>query len=271
MAFEFDPNSVSNEPPAEPAKPKRASSWGPWLVAILLLVAVGEAAWWYLNRPLPGPAPTGPAPAPAVPLNVDAEGPAVPDAQANAIVAGWVGRLLDHADPRWTSGGDLSRRIAGVIAAFANDEDPRSFLLPLAPTAAFKVESRQGQTVISPASYARFDWAAKQLATLHVEKVGDAWKEIRPLVASAWREIAPKGSSLDDAVARALSKVLATPVPEAPVPVVAHGAVYQFADPKLESLAPAQKLLIRLGPANEKIVQDQARKIGEALGVPAAH
>lgn len=273
MSFEFDPNAVPSDPSGnEPSEPKRSSSVLPWLIAILLLVAVGAGGWWYLHRPLPGPAPTAsaPTPGPAIADDVDSAPPVNP-AQADALVRDWIARLLDQPDARWTSGGDLSRRIAGTIAAFANGEDPRSFLLALAPTGAFKVETRDGKTVIAPASFARFDWATRQLATLHADRVAEAWKAIRPLVASAWKEIAPRGSQLDDALGRALAHVLAVPVPDGPVPVVAHGAIYQYADPALEALSPAQKILLRMGPANEKIVQDQARRISDALGLSPAH
>jgi len=40
---------------------------------------------------------------------------------------------------------------------------------------------------------------------------------------------------------------------------------YEFADPNLESLADAQKQLLRMGPANAKLVTDKLREIEAAL------
>jgi hypothetical protein len=39
-----------------------------------------------------------------------------------------------------------------------------------------------------------------------------------------------------------------------------------FSDPKLEALSPAQKLLLRSGPANARRVQAQLAAIAAALG-----
>jgi hypothetical protein len=46
--------------------------------------------------------------------------------------------------------------------------------------------------------------------------------------------------------------------------------VYAFASPALEQLSPAQKLLIRTGPANARRIQARLRAIALALGIPAS-
>jgi hypothetical protein len=49
------------------------------------------------------------------------------------------------------------------------------------------------------------------------------------------------------------------------IEVEADGALYAFADIRLESLAPAQKQLLRMGPSNARAVQDTLRSVGFAL------
>jgi len=50
-----------------------------------------------------------------------------------------------------------------------------------------------------------------------------------------------------------------------------HGGVgYAFADAGEEDLAPAQKQLLRMGPANARAVQAKLREIALALGIPSA-
>ena len=44
--------------------------------------------------------------------------------------------------------------------------------------------------------------------------------------------------------------------------------LYAYADPKLEGLAPAQKLLLRTGPDNARKIKQQIRELAVALGVP---
>ena len=48
-----------------------------------------------------------------------------------------------------------------------------------------------------------------------------------------------------------------------------RGAGYGFADPRLERLTAAQKQLLRMGPANARLVQGSLRTIALELGIPA--
>ena len=41
---------------------------------------------------------------------------------------------------------------------------------------------------------------------------------------------------------------------------------YHYADPSLEDLRPAQKLLLRMGPRNERIIKARLRDILHELG-----
>jgi hypothetical protein len=66
----------------------------------------------------------------------------------------------------------------------------------------------------------------------------------------------------------ALTLLLETP-PAAPSPaLVAETLRYEFADPALEHLTDAQKLLLRMGPENGERVRRTLREIETALGSP---
>ena len=55
--------------------------------------------------------------------------------------------------------------------------------------------------------------------------------------------------------------------------VVARGGIYAFADPRLEALPALEKQLLRMGPRNERIFQEKAKGLEQALGLgvePAA-
>jgi hypothetical protein len=51
--------------------------------------------------------------------------------------------------------------------------------------------------------------------------------------------------------------------------VVRAVVVYEYADPKLEALSPAQKALLRMGPRNVPRVQAKLRELAAALRSPA--
>jgi hypothetical protein len=46
---------------------------------------------------------------------------------------------------------------------------------------------------------------------------------------------------------------------------VQPSVVYKYADPKLEGLSSGQKLLIRMGPANEGVIKAKLRELRELL------
>jgi len=69
--------------------------------------------------------------------------------------------------------------------------------------------------------------------------------------------------------------LLAAPEPQGPIELVQPKVFYQFADPKLEDLSAGQKLLIRMGPANERNLKEKLRdfraelvKSGPGEGAP---
>jgi hypothetical protein len=61
--------------------------------------------------------------------------------------------------------------------------------------------------------------------------------------------------------------LLETPVVEGDVRLVTRGALYAYADPRLEALLPAQKQLVRTGPRNTRLMQAKLREIALALGL----
>jgi hypothetical protein len=48
------------------------------------------------------------------------------------------------------------------------------------------------------------------------------------------------------------------------------GTSYEFEDDRLESLTPAQKQLLRMGPRNVRLVQGKLLEIAHALGIPSS-
>ena len=48
-----------------------------------------------------------------------------------------------------------------------------------------------------------------------------------------------------------------------------RGALYEFADEKLEKQGPIAKHLLRMGPRNTKLIQAKARELAQALELPA--
>jgi hypothetical protein len=65
--------------------------------------------------------------------------------------------------------------------------------------------------------------------------------------------------------------LLSTPTVDGSERLKPKGIGYGYADERLESLTPAQKQLLRMGPRNVRVIKTKLRDIALALGIPAAH
>jgi hypothetical protein len=70
------------------------------------------------------------------------------------------------------------------------------------------------------------------------------------------------------ALETAIVSLLQTPVAGGEVALVPRGALYRYADTRLEGLTAAQKQFLRMGPEHVRAVQMTLRQIAAALGIP---
>jgi hypothetical protein len=155
----------------------------------------------------------------------------------------------------WLAGEDLVRRSVAAAAAIAEGRSPRFALDGLPFDGRFEVEPRGTRLVISPRSYSRYDGLAAVVRDLDAMKLGELWQVLHPLAEAAWLELAPDDRTVDQMVAQAIDHLLATPRPRGEIEVSAHGALYRYTDPRLESASRAQKHLLRMGSANAEAVR----------------
>src|SRR6478735_10680462 len=141
--------------------PRRAMS----AMAVLVLVGAAGALYWSGNRPKPSPAETKPAAAgaPAVPTRtpLGVETPAVdlpPLDQSDAFVRDLVSGLSSHpAVTAWLATTGLIRNFVVVVENLAPGVTPARHLRVLAPRGPFRVIENEGDIVIDPAGYRRYD------------------------------------------------------------------------------------------------------------------
>ncbi len=133
------------------------------------------------------------------------------------------------------------------------------------PQEKFRAVESGGELVIDPASYSRYDSYAQSIEELEVDTLVATFHQARPLLEQAYAGLGYAPQKFDNAVIRALDRILATPQVEDPPAVVPVGGIYKFADPELEQLAPVQKLLLRMGPDNAEVVRAKAAELRAAL------
>ena len=89
---------------------------------------------------------------------------------------------------------------------------------------------------------------------------------IRPRLGEAYTSLGRTNSEVDVAVQQALEVLINTPIPAATIRLnEGKGATWVFADPALESLDPAQKQLLRMGPENARKIIDMLKQLQQHL------
>lgn len=258
-----------------PSLGRRHRSSGPpftVMAVVAVLLAAGGLGWWQLRSREAADA-TGSEAQAAVP-DPDATDPG--DAPlvlpALAMSDGFVRELAQavSSHPEWAAwlvSDELVGRFVATVVDVARGSSPAAHVEFMAPDGPFQVEEAGGRTVIAPASYRRYDLVAETVASLEAEGAARLYDRLRPLFEEAYAELGISQYTWDEMLAVALANLLAVEVPGGAVPVEPYEAVYAFADPTLQSLTPAEKHLLRMGPSNARRVQAKVREIGEAIGV----
>jgi hypothetical protein len=259
--------------------PPREGTWRLWAITALCFVVAAVAVVFFMRRSnTTDDAATG-GPAPSVRQDVPrARGPLGPAVEPRELppldlMDPFVRELLTGLSSRpelaaWLATDGLVRNIVVSVDAVANGTTPSRHLRRLAPSRPFIAEPRGEEFVIDPRSYRRYDGIADTVAAVDADGVARAYATLRPRLQEAYRELGYPDGNFDEAVERAIARLLGTRLLEEDVDVRPAPVLYKFADERIERLTPAQKQLLRMGPRNARLVQDKLRDVAQALGIP---
>jgi len=261
---------------AVPPATRSRRRWFLTVVIVLFLVSLGTAYVIFRqglqpepvlpSPPVEPPALTAPLPTPesAPPLTVL---PPLNDSDATLRQA--AAGLTSHPGfARWLTADDLVRRFTATIDNLAEGVNPKVHLPFLAPRGAFQVREREGRVVIDPASYRRYDTLGAVAETIDPGQAASLFRTFEPLINSAYQELGYPEGAFRDKLTLAIQEILAAPILEGDIEVEPLVMTYAYRDPALEALPPAQKQLLRTGPRNTRIVQEQLRRLAKELELP---
>jgi Protein of unknown function (DUF3014) len=265
--------------PAQQPTGRRFNAWT--LGAVVLLIAAAVAAFLVVRRPNASDAGgTGSTAAAADkgasaarrPLGPDVEPRELPPLDlTDPLVRELLGALSVRPElTAWLATDGLVRNFVAGVDSVANGATPSAQLRALAPARPFTAEPRGDRFVIAARSYQRYDGVAETAAALDANGLARAYSTLRPRLEEAYRDLGYPDGRLDAAMERAIKRLLDTPLVEGPIEVAPAPVLYQFVDPRIEGLSSAQKQLVRMGPRNQRIIQDKLREVAGALGIPAS-
>ncbi|HWX67712.1 MAG TPA: DUF3014 domain-containing protein [Rhodanobacter sp.] len=158
--------------------------------------------------------------------------------------------------------------IARIVATI--DALPRhglsTFMLPVhAPKGALVTQDSGGTTLLGEQNNTRYAPYMQVVDSADPQALVSWYVHAYPLFQEAYRQLGyPKGY-FNDRLIVVIDDLLTAPEPTRPLALVRSKTYYLYTDPTLESLSAGQKLLLRVGPANEVKIKTKLRAIRTQL------
>lgn len=263
--------------------------WGSAAIVVLGLLGAGAYFKYYGKPPAAPPKAQAPAP-PAAPPPVTepaVRNPVPADQSADAkplpglkesdpdVRDSLVGLFRSKAVEQFLVPENIVRHIVVTL-----DNMPRKKvaveLRPVKPTRGTTVTATQGDiTTLGAANYERYAPFVKVLQGTDTKTLAAVYFRLYPLFQQAYEDLGYPGQYFNDRLVEVIDDLLRAPEVQGPIQLKQPKVFYEYADPKLESLSSGQKLLIRMGPANEAVVKAQLRSLRSAVASrpdePVAH
>lgn len=248
-----------------------------WATALVAAIVAAAGVWFINSRKQPPSSPpttTAVSPAPPAPLP---ERPAAPLVRAadidlpplpltDPIVRELVTRLSSHPTvAAWLATKRLIANFTMVTLTIAEGQTPVQPLRSIAPRGRFRTTSSRDGLLVDPRSYERYDPHADAIAALDAAGTASLYLTLKPRITEAYKELGFPEGDFDRVLERAIGVLLKTPTFDEKATLFPKGVTYAYSDPALQSLAPAQKQLLRLGPRNGQVVRGKLEEIATLL------
>lgn len=280
MADDPTPNLRADPDERDRAPRRRRAAPG---LLVLLAAAIGGAAWFWWEQHAPAPktpppvaqAPAAPTPGPPVAADATPKYPLEHAGESRPLAAGDVpgalAELLGQAAvTTFLQTGDFPRRLVATVDNLGRAHAPPAIWPVVPPPGRFSVDVAPDGQAIAAANAQRYEPFVRLAAGVDAASVAALYRRMYPLLQQAYRELGFGERYFNDRVVEVIDLLLATPEPAAPRvqltevkgPIASERpwVRYEFVDPRLESLAAGQKMLVRMGPANARKLK---RKLAE--------
>lgn len=114
---------------------------------------------------------------------------------------------------------------------------------------------------VSPKNYLRYTLFVQVISALDSDASVALYKRFYPLLNRAHQELGSGKGNFHSVLIRAIDKVLAAPDAGGDMLLIHPKVYYEFADPALEKLPEAHKLMLRMGPDSAAKVKDSLRNV----------
>ena len=182
----------------------------------------------------------------------------------------WPEWALPDKTKAWFQGEFIVQRAVSFIDGLANGAilsklSPLNKSPLLRPKTKFQATSRNGDLWLDQTNFSRYKLFTEFLLTIEPEALARLFHQLRPLLESAYGQLGKPADQFGNQLLKGLDLLLETPHIDAPIRLKRESVYYQFADPALEALTDTQKLLLRMGPDNRKLIKQWGKSFKDAL------
>ncbi|MGI2170085.1 DUF3014 domain-containing protein [Shewanella sp. MF05960] len=156
---------------------------------------------------------------------------------------------------------DIARQFVVFVDNLAQGELVRKASPLKGPETEFSVSEITNKIFLNPDSYHRYDLYADFVAGLNEKDLVTTYTELKPLFTEAFTELGYSDVDFDKRMRAVFTMVADAPIIEDPIELSSVTVNYHYADPNLEALPNAQKLLIRMGPENTRKIKAAVKKL----------
>lgn len=242
-----------------------------WLVPVALLAALaGLYLWPEGEKPEPqtaaAPAPT-PAPANRYPVESDElpADPLPPMAESDGVIRDALAALLGQKLPKFLYLKNIIHRVVATVDNLPHDHvSPR--LMAVKPVPGIPVTQNIGEgLVLSPRNASRYQAYVRLADAVPTDALVAAYARFYPLFQEQYEKLGYPDKNFNVRVVEVIDHLLATPEVSEPIRLVQPRVLYEFADPKLETLSAGQKILLRIGKVNRNKLKSKLQELRQAV------
>lgn len=241
-----------------------------WLILILAVVGA-PVLYFSLNSEKPQPqAPEMLPPAPpAIRYPIETDGPVAeplpPLAESDSAIRDALAALFGKDLQKFFNLQDIIHRIVATIDSLPRDHVSLG-VMPVRRVPGLLVTTGTGESLaLSPQNGARYQPYVRLAEAVPTEALVAVYRRFYPLFQKQYENLGYPEKYFNDRVVEVIDHLLEAPDLHRPVLLSQPSVLYEFADPKLESLSAGQKILLRMGRENAVKMKAKLREIREAL------
>jgi hypothetical protein len=277
----LDPADVRIAPPRSPRLLPIVAG------GLLGLAAVYGWVWWSQQPPQlvarrAPPPQVQPDARPAAPADTASQFPppvadGAPPLQERDIPAALAQLLGRRGLVGFVQADDFPRRFVATLDNLARAHAPPSVWPVMPMPGRFTVaDGPDGSQVIAPSNAQRYAPFVSFVASVDSAAAVQLYARMYPVLQQAYRQLGNGDPHLNYRLVKVIDHLLATPEPQGPVQVhltEVKGPIestrpwvrYEYVDDELENLSAGQKMLLRVGPANERKLKQKLAELRREL------